>query len=32
LDDIGFVTNTSDDWYYTRVNDDMQITAPNQPR
>lgn len=32
VDDIGFVTNTSDDWYYTRVNDDMQITAPNQPR
>ncbi len=32
LDDIGFVTNTSDEWYYTRLNDSNIIVDANQPR
>jgi secreted trypsin-like serine protease len=32
LDDIGFVTNTSDDWYYTRINDSTLMIDANQPR
>jgi hypothetical protein len=32
LDDIGFVANTSDEWYYTRLNDSNIIVDANQPR
>lgn len=32
VDDGGFVASLSDDWYYTRVNDDMLISDTNQPR
>jgi secreted trypsin-like serine protease len=32
LDDVGFVANTSDEWYYDRVDDNTSMIAPNQPR
>jgi hypothetical protein len=32
LDDIGFVANTSDEWYYNRINDSILIIDANQPR
>jgi hypothetical protein len=32
LDDIGFVANTSDEWYYTRINDSTHMIDTNQPR
>ncbi|MFZ9857619.1 MAG: DUF1986 domain-containing protein [Roseiflexaceae bacterium] len=32
VDDIGFVANTSDEWYYTRINDSIVMIDANQLR
>lgn len=32
VDDVGFVANPSDDWYYTRINDSTLMIEANQPR